>query len=88
MAYFARSRKLLQFDVLETGTLEAAQALLLMALYIQSTNNPSRCSVVVGMAIRTMEEVAVHRDRRQSPQTQYDREMFRRIWHGCSLVYR
>lgn len=88
MAYFARSRKLLQFDVLETSTIETAQALLMMALYLQSTSNPSRCSVVVGMAVRTMEEVALHRERLHTPQTQYDREMFRRLWHGCSLISR
>jgi hypothetical protein len=89
MVYFERSRQLLHFDILEGGDFEVVQALLLMGQYLQSTNSPSRCWNVVGMAVRIAQGLGLHHQGTKSMlSTQRDREMRRRVWHGCVLMDR
>jgi hypothetical protein len=87
--YFGRAKQLSQFNVFESETIEDVQALLLMGQYLQNTKEPARCWNVVGSAIRTAQGLRLHQEGACTPaSTQRDREMFRRIWHGCLMMDR
>ena len=87
--FFNRAKQLLRFDILEAGSLDLVQALLLMGQYLQSTNSPARCWIVVGLGIRIAQSLGLYQDEATSMlPTQRDREMARRIWHGCVLMDR
>ena len=87
--YFKRAMQLLHFEILGSGSLQLIQALLIMGLYLQSTDAPHRCWVLIGIAIRVAQGLGLHiaettmRMKRQS-----ERELARRIWHGCILMDR
>ena len=89
VVFFNRAKTLLQFDILEVGSFELVQALLLMSQYLQSTNSPSRCWIVAGLAIRIAQGLGLHQDAIvMTMPSQRDREMARRVWHGCILMDR
>jgi hypothetical protein len=88
-SYFYRAKRLLHFDLFEPGTLEDVQALLLMGQYLQNTTAPAKGWAVVGSAIHSLQGLRLHQDGTKTPaSTQRDREMFRRIWHGCHMMDR
>jgi hypothetical protein len=88
-SYFNRAKTLLHFDLFEPGTLEDVQALLLMGQYLQNTTAPAKGWAVVGSAIHSLQGLRLHRDGTTTPTSiQRDREMFRRIWHGCHMMDR
>jgi hypothetical protein len=87
--YFQRAIGLLRLDFLGPGSFHLVQALLLMGQYLQSTNTPHRCWVLVGLAIRIAQDLGL--DLPQSSQCleiQRDQEIARRIWHGCVMMDR
>ena len=88
--YFSRRAiQLLQVNVIGSGSLELVQALLHMAFYLQSTDSPNTCWVVTGLAIRIGQSLGLHLPRTSSNlEHQQDREMARRLWHGCVFVDR
>lgn len=87
--YFRRATKLLHLDVIANGSLELVQALLLMGQYLQGTELPHSCWMVIGLAIRTAQGLGLH-----LPPTsanlgrQQEREIVRRLWHGCVFMDR
>lgn len=87
--FFSRAIELLQLDILGPGSFQLIQALLLMGQYLQSTDSPQSCWVVIGLAIRTAQGLGLHiPDTTFEFKCQSDREMARRIWHGCVLLDR
>ena len=82
--FFARAMRLLKVDIIGAGSMSLVAALLLMGQYLQSTEWPHRCWVIVGIAVRVAQGLGLH-----LPQTtirmqiQQEREMARRLWHGC-----
>ncbi|OQU97619.1 Fungal Zn2-Cys6 binuclear cluster domain-containing protein isoform 2 [Cladophialophora immunda] len=87
-SYYERGQRLLCFDVTELGTFETVQSLLLVAQYFQSINNQSRCWAILGTAVRTAQSLGLRREFSMSFMTQCEKEMFRRVWHGCILLER
>ena len=85
--FFERARRLLRFDLFNQVTVGDIQALLLMGQYLQNTKSPRRCWVVIGCAIRAAQGLRTHQSDINTS-TQCDREMFRRIWHGCLMMDR
>ena len=87
--YFQRAMRLLQLELFDRGSFEQIQALLLAALYLQSTEWPQSCWTVAGLAIRAAQGMDLHLPE-TSAQTgkQTDREQIRRLWHGCILMDR
>ena len=81
--YYRRAALLLQTSVIGRCSSELLQALLLMGQYLQSTEWPRRCWVVVGHAIRTAQALGVHIPASTDHLPQQDRELMRRLWHGC-----
>ena len=74
--------------------LESVQLVLLMALYLQSTERFSKCWNMAGLAIRMAQNMGLHfgpaeaRSRRllQSWSTQLECEMRARVWHCCVIL--
>ena len=87
--YIQRATKLLQVDVIASGSMELIQALLLMGQYLQSTELPHSCWMVIGLAIRTAQGLGMHLPHTSANlEQQQDREMARRLWHGCVFMDR
>lgn len=95
--FFQRSKKLLHFDILEEGNIMVVQALLLMGQYLQCTNMPGRCWLVVGLAIRVAQGLGLHLDGRPPrsmnasrgrSSNQLDKELKKRLWGGCIVLDR
>lgn len=86
--YFRRAMQLLQVDFIGSASIELIQALLLVGIYLQSTEWPHKCYVVVGLAIRTAQGMGLHLPRTSVSMEQLDREVTRRVWHGCVFMDR
>lgn len=88
-AHFARAQRLLSFNLLEISHIGMVQALLLMAQYLQSTNMPRQCFQCVSLAIWIAQDVGLNMPESVLPfQNQHEREVARRVWHGCILMDR
>lgn len=87
--FFCRAKELLQVDLIGGAGLNLIQGLLLMGQYLQSTEWPHRCWVVVGLAIRVAQGLGINIPGTSSNlTTQKEREMARRVWHGCVFMDR
>lgn len=87
--YFKRARDLLQLDLWGAGSTELVQCLLLMGQYLQSTNTHDQCWMVIGHAVRVAQSLGFHLPETSSRlQSIRERELARRIWHGCVLMDR
>lgn len=87
--YFQRSRNLLSLSLWDPGSIETVQCLLLMAFYLQSTDNSHQCWLLVGQAVRIAQGIGLHLPERplSDPNPKW-RELSRRVWHGCILMDR
>lgn len=85
--FYRQSRKAYVFDCLDSASLSQVQVLLLNGIYLQSTQNASRCWNSVGLAIRTAQSLGIDVE---TPRvnSQLDREMCRRIWYTCVALDR
>jgi hypothetical protein len=55
--YFRRARHLLNYDMWQTGSFQLVQILLIFGQYLQSSNNPHQCWMVIGLAVRTVQSL-------------------------------
>lgn len=86
--FYQRSRKLVNFEILDGVQLATVQCLLLHAVYLyyeQPTEYTDRCWNVVGFAIRAAQGLGLHLNGATSRLVQREREMRRRIWH-CAIM--
>ncbi|GLA81450.1 hypothetical protein AtubIFM56815_005101 [Aspergillus tubingensis] len=86
--FYQRSRALYDIDALDSASLLTVQMLLLTGLYLQSTKYASRCWHMVGLAIRTAQDIGIHIEHTRPSKTQLEREMRRRVWHNCVILDR
>jgi Fungal specific transcription factor domain len=85
--YYERARTLLYFNLLDISHFEILQALLLAAQYLQSTNMPRQCFQSIGLAVWIAQDLGLHLPRTITSLTNpHDRELARRVWHGCILM--
>lgn len=88
-SFFSRAKDLFQFNLWNTGSAGLIQCLLLMAQYLQSTDEAHQCWIVTGLAIRNAQSLGLH-----LPQTIaclkgfQEQQLARKIWHGCVLMDR
>lgn len=80
-----RARYLLRIDCLDHGDLALVQALLIMAHYLQSTNLPTRCWNVAGVAYRMAQGLGLHVEVPDGDRglPSLNKEMRKRVWYGC-----
>lgn len=71
---------------MDYGSIQVVQALMLMAQYLQTLTLSNKCWVVVGMAIRVAQGIALHLD--VAGESQARREERRRTWYACVLLDR
>lgn len=78
-----RVRGLLQFDLLDNGSIACVQALLLFGLYLQCTNFPERCWNIIGLAYRMAVGLGLQSAVPPEGATPLEIAMRRRVWHAC-----
>lgn len=87
--YFTRAQDLLQLSLWDTGSIELIQCLLVMSQYLQSTNNPHQTWMIVGSAVRIAQGLGLHLPETLAEiSSEPERDLVRRIWHGCILMDR
>ncbi|KAK2608741.1 hypothetical protein QQS21_002730 [Conoideocrella luteorostrata] len=87
--YFKRAKDLLDLTFWDSGSLELVQYLLLMSQYLQSTSLPHQTWMIVGSAVRVAQSLGLQLPETSAAQpTPGQRELLRRIWHGCVLMDR
>lgn len=87
--YFRQAEGLLKLNVWDLGSLELVQCLLLMSQYLQSANNPHPTWMIIGTAVRTALSLGLHLGRTSEGVGDVrERELLRRLWHGCVLMDR
>jgi hypothetical protein len=83
LPFVRRSRHLLRLDFLDNADICMVQALLVFARYLQTTNLPSRCWNVVGVAYRMAQSLNLSDDADHGEMSPLEVEMRRRVWHSC-----
>lgn len=86
--FFQRAKALIEPTVLETATLEALQALVLLGLYLQSTHSLTQSWNVIGMASHVAQNLGLHLKNSPSQgwMTPLDHEVRKRTWWACYLL--
>lgn len=87
--YLKRAKDLQDLTFWDSGSLELIQYLLLMSQYLQSTNLPHQTWMIVGSAVRVAQSLGLQLPETSAAQpTPGQRELLRRVWHGCVLMDR
>lgn len=87
--YFERAREPLDTMLWSTGTLELVQYLLLTGQYLQCTVSAHQTWMVVGSATRIAQSLGLHLpETSATAPTLRQKELYRRVWHGCVLMDR
>ncbi|GKU22564.1 unnamed protein product [Fusarium langsethiae] len=81
--FSSRMRSLLQMDILDKGDLSHVQALLLAAQFAISSEYPTRCYNIVGLACRIAVGLGLHNERHADKRSNLENEVRRRVWYGC-----
>lgn len=74
---------LLQFDLLDNGSLATVQALLLFGLYLQCTHYPERCWNIIGLAQRMAIGLGLQTATPSDDGPSLEIAVRRRVWHAC-----
>jgi hypothetical protein len=93
--FYHRVINSLNFKLVESGSLELVQTLLLTAQYLQSTQMWGMCWNIVGFAVRVAQGLGLHLNPPDfakhsigKPSNTLDEEMRRRVWGGCVTLDR
>ncbi|KAG4025630.1 hypothetical protein MFRU_054g00590 [Monilinia fructicola] len=85
---YRRSRRLINFEILDALQLSLVQLFLLTGVYLQSTEHANRCWNVVGLAIRTAQGLGLNTENNSHRNSQLSNEIRRRVWYTCVLLDR
>lgn len=86
--FMDRANKLFSIGILDQEGLSVVQTLLLLSIYLQSTQNPQQCWGITGLALRMAQGIGLHLDSNITLRNTMEIEMRRRVWHGCLLMDR
>ena len=86
--HYLRSRRAFNFDILDSTSLTHVQLLLLMGVYLQSSQYASQCWNVIGLAVRCAQGLGLHLERDDSPFSRTERVLRRTVWHNCVCLDR
>ncbi|ORY83617.1 fungal-specific transcription factor domain-domain-containing protein [Protomyces lactucae-debilis] len=83
--YFARGRQLF-FDVFKNSTIELIQCHLLACFYLLIINKPARAWNVLGLVIRSCQNLGLVTDTETSATTPVEVERNRRLWYSAYIL--
>jgi hypothetical protein len=86
--FFKRAKTLVFSGLLQAGSIELVQALLLMGQYLHGSLELNNCWTVVGLAIRTAQGLGLHLDARGFTSDIIEQEVRKRVWWGCFVIDR
>lgn len=85
--FIVRARETLNLNMWQVGSLQSVQALLLLSQYLQTTNDPHQCWIMVGMAVRSAQGLGLHLpEMSEQVSSSRARELLRKVWHACVLM--
>lgn len=85
--FYERAQELLSLQSLRHPSLLTVQCYLLLGQYLQSTNDPQFCWIVVGTAIRLAQSLGLDLERpKTSEDFDHDYQVARCVWHGCVIM--
>ncbi|KAG4433832.1 hypothetical protein IFR05_010680 [Cadophora sp. M221] len=85
-SFCQRSLDLALGNLLDNSSLALVQALFILGQYLQSTDHPTRCWNVVGLALRVAQGIGLYMDKSSSGNALLETEIKRRTWHACVLL--
>ncbi|KIM77707.1 hypothetical protein PILCRDRAFT_825147 [Piloderma croceum F 1598] len=88
LRFFKRAKTLVFSGLLQAGSIELIQALLLMGQYLHGSLELKNCWTVVGLAIRTAQGLGLHLDRGEFAANVVEHEVRKRFWWGCFILDR
>ena len=86
--FFRRAKTLVLSGILQTGKIELVQALLLLGHHFHGSLELNHCWTVVGLAIRTAQELGLYLDPAQFTTNIVEQEVHKRVWWGCFAMDR
>ncbi|KAL1861657.1 hypothetical protein Daus18300_008773 [Diaporthe australafricana] len=86
LGFLDRSKSLMTLDFLESETLGVVQALLITALFFQSTTFAGPCWNSIGIACRLAQGAGLHTESGGARWSPIETEMRRRVWHSCVVL--
>ncbi|UKZ46669.1 hypothetical protein TrVGV298_000875 [Trichoderma virens] len=87
-ARFFKRAKMLAFSSILQARIELVQALLLMSHYLHGSLELNHCWTVIGLAIRTAQELGLYLDSTNFTNDIVEQEIRKRVWWGCFVIDR
>ncbi|TFB04575.1 hypothetical protein CCMA1212_003497 [Trichoderma ghanense] len=87
-ARFFKRAKVLAFSSILQARIELVQALLLMSHYLHGSLELNHCWTVIGLAIRTAQELGLYLDPANFTNDIVEQEIRKRVWWGCFVIDR
>jgi hypothetical protein len=87
-ARFFKRAKMLAFSSILQARIELVQALLLMSHYLHGSLELNHCWTVIGLAIRTAQELGLYLDSTDFTNDIVEQEIRKRVWWGCFVIDR
>lgn len=85
-SFFLRSKRFVNLDLLDIGTIGVVQTLLIISLLLQSTPYPNRCWNAIGLACRAGQGLGLHETTTHASNKPLETEIRRRTWHSCVIM--
>ncbi|KAJ5788180.1 hypothetical protein N7457_003170 [Penicillium paradoxum] len=85
-SFFLRSKRFVNLDLMDIGTIGVVQTLLLVSLLLQSTPYPVRCWNALGLACRAAQGLGLHETSTHTSNKPLEIEIRRRTWHSCVIM--
>ncbi|KAJ9615415.1 hypothetical protein H2200_001490 [Cladophialophora chaetospira] len=86
--YYNRAVMLCGADMYQQTSLEMAQCLILMACYLQSTQDAVQTWSICGLAVKAAVSLGLHAHRDLRPGSDIEKEVGTRVWCGCLILER
>ncbi|KAL7932210.1 N-terminal binuclear Zn cluster-containing/DNA binding domain-containing protein [Trichoderma chlorosporum] len=85
---FFKRAKMLAFSSILQARIELVQALLLMSHFLHGSLELNHCWTVIGLAIRTAQELGLYLDPTNFTNDIIEQEIRKRVWWGCFVIDR
>jgi hypothetical protein len=84
--FFKKAKTLVFSGVLQMCMIELVQAFLLMSHYLHASLELNNCWTVVGIAIRTAQQLGLYLDPADFTSDVIEQEIRKRVWWGCFVI--